>query len=182
LDPKTSIIPEGYNPKFIWYGHASNYSSLEKWFPILKSRVTVVTNAQVNHPNVDSVIWKPMVTEKRIMDADIVLIPTEVGDTKASVKSPNRAVDAINAGRFVITDNRDIYGDLEDYIWIADDLEDVAKGVEFWKNNPEKVVDMISKGQEFIHGEYGNEVIIDTWLHVFELLGVINSFEEVEND
>lgn len=172
-------------PKLLWFGNIQNYVPMNDLLNHLGSRVTVITNNQVpHHPNVDFIPWKPLVVENQIKEHDIVLIPTNKDDDSIKTKSPNRAIDALAAGKFVITDNEEIYGDLKKYIWITKDTDDWQKAIEFWQNDYPKVRKMILNGQKHIKKNHGNDKIIDGWLDVFKYLGIIKDYtgEGTEDD
>ncbi len=176
LPPKSSeMIKQTKEPSFLWFGHGSNAPALKEWIPHFKYKLTCISDAPIHHPNIDFVEWKPMLVEKRIVDADIILLPT----TKhpwTKYKSPNRAVDALNSGKFVITDNEDIYGELRDFITIIKSTEELPEAINFWNNNPEKVVEMISRGQEYVRKNYSDSVILDGWLGALKDLKLIKNF------
>ncbi len=163
-------------PKLIWYGHSSNLPPLMKWLEKLPTQVTVVSDVTINHPKVVSVKWKPMVVEKLLDVHDIVLIPT----TKfpwTKCKSPNRAVDALYAGKYVITDNKDIYGDLGDFIDIIKDPEELLLAIDAYRMFPDNAKERIKKGQDFVEKTYQDSTIIDGWLAVLKDLGLVKDVE-----
>jgi glycosyltransferase involved in cell wall biosynthesis len=161
-------------PKLLWFGHSSNAKPLFHWVQQLPEdvRVTAICDMSVNHPQVDYVPWRPMMAESRIKSSDIVLIPsTDMPWTKC--KSPNRAVDALSAGKFVIVDNEEIYGELKDFVYFIKSPEELPKALEWYSKNPTRVVEMIKAGQEFIKQRYSDQVILNQWLAVFKDLGVL---------
>ena len=140
-------------------------------------RVTVISNAQIDHPKVDFIPWKPNLVEALIKDFDIVLIPTDTSNEAHKCKSPNRAVDAIAAGKFVITDNKDIYGPLEKFVGFIgspDKLNDVISSYEF---NPEYHLENAKEAQAFIKEKFSDQVILEGWLEVLSDLKVIKGFK-----
>jgi hypothetical protein len=158
-----------HNPRseLLWFGHASNLESLNSWLPKIQDHgiLTIITNTNVQGAlNIRPIAWYPGVVEEKIKDFDIVLIPV----TKtpwSKYKSPNRAVDAIQSGKFVITDSEDVYGDLKDFLYITDDP---MEGIRFYNDNPEKVKEMILKGQEYIQKKHSIETVEDQWRKVIE--------------
>ena len=136
----------------------------------------MVSKDPVQHPKITWVKWKSGLVEDIIKDFDVVLIPT----TKhpwTKCKSPNRAVDAIHSGKLVITDNKEIYGSLGEYIEIIDnpfDLNDVLSNYD-----EAKVRQKIKFGQKFITNEYSDEKILNGWLTVFKDLGLVKDVKKV---
>lgn len=177
IKKRDSKIP----PRLLWFGHSSNVMALYNWLPKLDYKITAVCDSPINHPKIDAIQWKPMVVEGQIENHDIVLIPT-TQHPWTKCKSPNRAVDAIQAGKFVITDNKEIYGDLEDFVYIINSPEELQEAIKFWNDNPKKVQEMILKGQEYISKTYSDEVILDGWLNVMKDLGIIEDYKEVVNN
>lgn len=164
-------------PQILWFGHATNLKPLQdlvetKKFPY---RVTAVTNAiPWTHPNVDLKTWFPNVVEANIKNFDVVILPTDSDDPYIKTKSPNRAVDAIASGKFVVTDNKDIYGDLKDFIFIGG----IEEGIKYWQKTSSKTLEnKIKKGQKFIKEVYGLDKITDAWLGIFKTLELVESFE-----
>lgn len=175
FDYAPPVIPEG-NPKFLWYGHGSNVNTLLPWLDYVDN-VTIISNVGVTHPVANCMEWKPRIVESAICDHDIVLVPT-TQEEWAKCKSPNRVVDAIQAGKFVITDGKEIYKDLSDFIYTIKTPEDLPEAISYWKNNPELVKEIITKGQKYISKRYSDDVILDGWLSVLKQLGLVESYKE----
>lgn len=169
------------NPQFMWYGHSSNIEPLMAWLPHVKGRIKVISDGQVNHPNIDWTGWKPLVVETVIANTDFVLIPSTEHNW-VSCKSPNRAVDAIYAGKVVIADNSDVYGDLKDFIHIIDDPKEIPDIVVNVQENPKETADMIEAGQAYVEKHYGNDVVIDGWLEVLKELKVIREYSDIDDE
>lgn len=170
-------MPISNTPQFLWYGHDSNILPLIDWLPHIGGRVKVVSDSQVNHPNVDWTGWKPLVVETIVKNTDFVLVPTAKHEW-VSCKSPNRAVDALWAGKIVITDSKEIYGDLEEFIFIIEKPEEIPDIITHVKENPDEISKKILKGQEYIEKHYGNAVVVDGWLEVIKELGLIKDYVE----
>lgn len=105
------VIPDPYEfpekaphcngKKLLWFGHASNYYTLERILPDLKEyELHVVSNKEGCIP------YSRETMEREFAWADIVIIPA----TKA-YKSPNRAIEAIRSGCLVIAEpHPSLYG------------------------------------------------------------------------
>ena len=172
-------ISKVVEPRCIWYGHGTNVKPLLDWLPALSNnndKVTAVTNVRIDHEKVDFVPWKPNLVETMIEDYDVVLVPT-TQEEWTKCKSPNRVVDAINAGKLVITDDAELYKEFKDFIIVVDGVDSVKEALEFYKEKPEEVKEMITKGQKYITKRYNDGVILDKWLKVFSDLDLI---EEVK--
>lgn len=175
-----SALPKhNTEPKLLWYGHTSNFPALIPWLDTLDQRVTVVCDQQVSHPKADWIQWRPNLVEAIIKDYDIVLLPTDLSKESHKCKSPNRAVDAINAGKLVITNNKDIYESLLPFLVYADKLEYIRSFINAYSNPDFSVIaDKIEKGQKFIRENFNDDVILRAWLGVFKDLGIIKDFKQ----
>lgn len=174
--PYSAPVFSRATPSLLWFGHSLGVGPLIDWLDYLDQKVTVITNQLVTHPKLEFIQWRPDMVEHKIFSYDIVLIPT--GDEPwIKCKSPNRAVDAIQAGKFVVTNNRDIYGHLEDYLVIIDSPEELPDVLEYWSKNQEGVKERILAGQKYIKEHYSNDIVIDRWLDVFQDLDLIKGYE-----
>lgn len=166
------------DPQLLWYGHSSNAGALKPWLDHLHN-VTVICDAAIAHPKVTFEGWRPGLVERSAKHFDIVLVPSTTHPW-SKCKSPNRVVDALAAGKFIITDNKEIYREFLDFVYFIDSPKDLTKAIKFWKENPRKVSQMVSKGQKYVLKNFKNEVILDSWLNVFKDLGLIEEFKNVE--
>lgn len=170
---------ERYTPRILWFGHSSNIKPLVSWFPYLGHRVTAISNERIDHPNIDFIKWMPGRTESLIQNFDTVLIPTDKSETYTKTKSPNRAVDALFAGCHVITDNKDIYGNLKNYITIIDDVKEELKLAA--ENYDEDTRSKIEKGQKFVLDNYGDNSIFKEWCSFLAKTDLIKLDQEEES-
>lgn len=144
-------------PKLVWYGHITNFTTMSAVIPTLVDPLTVITNKEVEG-SFTFLPWDVGVVEKEIKNYDIVLLPLQK-DVSKHTKNTNRAVDALQAGRFVVTDSAEVYGDLKDYIYIGD----ISEGVKWAKANPEEAIRKVVAGQEVVRELYNDRVIADMW-------------------
>lgn len=190
-DTEIVVIPDPitfpYNPfesssnslKFIWYGHSSNVKPLFGWLDSLPiERLTAVCNNPIVHPKIEYIPWKPLQVERMIKHFDVVLLPTSK-EPWTDTKSPNRAVDALHAGKLVITDNPKIYGCLKDYIEIIKEPSEIADIVYKYADNPDYFRKRIENGQEYVKTNYGSQNVLDSWLYALGCTGLVKEIKNV---
>ena len=129
----------------LWYGHAVNRHSLERVMPDLEGYpLRVVSNFGGAIP------WSHETMLEEFARADIVVIPkTE------EYKSPNRAIEAIRQGCFVVAEPQPSLKDFP--IWLGD----IKEGIEWTKQ--QNVNELISKAQKFVTEWYTPKILIDKW-------------------
>jgi uncharacterized Rossmann fold enzyme len=150
-----TVIPDPYEyPKakphykgtnLLWYGHKVNKRSLERITPDLEGYpLRVVSNFDGAIP------WSHKTMLEEFAKADIVVIPkTE------DYKSPNRAIEAIRQGCYVVAE---AHPSLEKFpIWLGD----IKEGIEWTKS--QNMNELISKAQKFVTAEFSPKILIDKW-------------------
>ena len=127
----------------LWYGHAVNKHSLERILPDLVGyNLRVVSNFGGAIP------WSHETMLEEFAKADIVLMPAT-----AEYKSPNRALEAIRQGCFVVSE-KDL-GIPEIYVG------NIKEGIEWTQT--QNVNQRISKAQKFVTEEFSPKILIDKW-------------------
>ena len=149
------------NPQILWYGHSSNLSSLSELNINRLPNLTIISDAIVTQapPHITSLQWKLGLVEEIIDDFDIVIIPKNKNPW-AVTKSPNRATDAIAAGKYVVTDFPEVYDCLEPYLWIGN----IEEGIKYYINNENVVTEDIIAGQKYLDENYSDTVILQQWI------------------
>jgi hypothetical protein len=127
----------------LWYGHAVNKHSLERILPDIEGyNLRVVSNFGGAIP------WSHETMLEEFAKADIVLMPAT-----AEYKSPNRAVEAIRQGCFVVSEK-----DLGiPHIYVGNILEGIK-----WTQTQDMNT-LISKAQKFVTEEFTPRILIDKW-------------------
>ncbi|MCC7274309.1 MAG: glycosyltransferase, partial [Alphaproteobacteria bacterium] len=103
--------------------------------------------------------WSIDATWKALADADIVVIPS-ADDMKKQVKSQNRLLESIQAGRFVVADPIPSYQPFADFAWIGRDL---VEGIVWACENPAEAVRRVGEGQRAIALDWSAYAIADQW-------------------
>jgi len=150
----------GETPAIIWYGSHTNLYTLMPWVQELRNHeITIVTDSKIKGPdNFHWERWMPGKVERMIEGYDIVILPRS-HEPHAINKSMNRAVDAIHAGCFVITDFEEVYEELEPFIFLGPFTE----GMKFYKESPEKVIEMIEGGQQYVKDLFNHKEVAADW-------------------
>ena len=127
----------------LWYGHAVNKHSLERILPELEGyNLRVVSNFGGAIP------WSHETMLEEFAKADIVLMPAT-----AEYKSPNRAVEAIRQGCFVVSE-RDL-GIPGIYVG------NIKEGIE-WTQTQE-MEKHIGRAQKYVRESFTPKILIDKW-------------------
>jgi len=176
--------------RLIWYGNPTNWPSLIEWMPQLVRFaqdqpwvLTVVSRAgagieQFVHgfnsagnaaARMEFREWSEAVQWEAVEEADLVLLPSNLDKQKNTVKTANRLVDALQSGRFVIAAPVPAYQPLSEYAWLG--LDPVA-GIRWALDNPEKVLDKIQRGQEYVQAHHSLDAITRRWVDVLGRLPV----------
>lgn len=170
--------------KLLWFGHATNMDTLVAALPALSNlaskhplQLEIITSPdhrlqeiveQVAHQGDGLALkitpWTPEATWRGIAFCDIVIIPTLENDRKA-VKSPNRLVESLWGGRFVVAGSIPSYQEFSDWVWIGDDL---TAGIEWAISHPGEVVDRIKAAQDYISTHYSASAVAQAWEKIFE--------------
>jgi hypothetical protein len=139
-------VPHCNGGKLLWYGHGSNTYSLIKLLPeIDSSKLRVVSNLTGTIPW----SWEAMLREFRM--ADIVLMPA----TK-EYKSPNRTIEAIRQGCFVVAEPHPSINDFPIFIG------DIKEGIEWAKSHQQEANEMILKAQKYIE-KFSPRTVANAW-------------------
>ena len=72
-------------------------------------------------------------------------------------------IDGVMSGKFVITSPLDSYREFDPYTWQTDFIT----GIQWARENPSAVLELIKLGQDYTRKNYSPEVIAQRWLEVF---------------
>ncbi|GMQ79314.1 MAG: hypothetical protein BMS9Abin02_1891 [Anaerolineae bacterium] len=176
-----SFSPNKERLKLLWFGHTTNLHTFQSFFPQLeqvgqnqpldmhiitgKVEDIVETCNEFNRENsrfckLHYSPWSLKTTWKAMRDTDMIIIPS-LPDERKMVKSPNRLVESLRAGRFTLAHPLPSYTQFQDYAWINDDL---PSGILWALQNKQEVVSRVSQGQQYVNEEFSPEKIGQQWL------------------
>ena len=190
-----SIIPEPYEGpkgaarwapgaerlKLLWFGHASNFASIQSVVPKLLDygakrplALTVVTYSQADPTrqfkqfnqrhrhrlSLRYVEWSLAATWRELGDTDIVVIPQNTDSSARAAKSPNRLIESMWAGRFVVASPVPSYAEFGEWATLH---EDICEGLDWALAHQDVLESRIQGAQDYIATHYSPGAIADRW-------------------
>jgi hypothetical protein len=187
LDPfEAPASPPRFQPgaerlRLLWFGSATNFGTLAAALPDLVEfgrhrplSLRVVTALDdpdvtriahlVNSQHASELTFEPhqwsLHDQWSHFDAcDLVIIPSRNVQDKL-VKSPNRLVESLRRGRFVVAYPIPSYRPLADFSWQGEHL---AQGIAWALAHPAEVRERIADGQRYVEGHYHPAAIAARW-------------------
>ncbi|NDB65137.1 MAG: glycosyltransferase family 1 protein [Euryarchaeota archaeon] len=168
--------------ELVWYGGSASlkYVGFGDIIPYLNRsginlRLTIITNdaqEKVHHltemGNVVYHEWSYELQEAKVRNSDIVFIPMTIGKAHLSrrtiTKSPNRLLDGIAQGKWVVASPVPSYQQASKFCWLDDYLE----GIRFYLEQPSTVQEKIYKGQEWIRQHHSKEVCAQQLIDIYK--------------
>lgn len=172
--------------KALWFGNGWNLQALMKTLPrLVEASRTFPLDLQIvtggvnglehycdkfNQKNAGAMTltylpWSRAQTWDALAACDVVLIPALLDEVWTLAKSPNRIVESLWAGRFVVAHAIPSYRDFADTAWLGDDLAD---GIAWVMHNPDAIVNRIARAQALIERTYSPAQIAHSWERLFE--------------
>jgi hypothetical protein len=139
-----ALEPHCGGARLLWFGHKLNSYSIAPFLDL--PDLAMVSNTQGAIP------WSVTAIERELREADIVLMPAT-----APYKSPNRTLEAIRMGCFVVAEPHPAINDFP--IWIGD----IKEGIEWAKQNPSKANEMTKVAQAFVQKFYSPAIQAAAW-------------------
>lgn len=172
--------------RLLWYGHPSNLDTLDAFLPDLARlarqipvSLDVMTAPQCGAETlcqrysqgtgsalaVNFLPWALVAMWPALDRCDIVVLPSNVNSQRKLVKSPNRLLEALWGGRYVVADPLPSYQGLEQWVWLNGDL---ITGIRWALANPQEVESRVGRAQEYIQLHHSSEAIADQWQALLE--------------
>ena len=167
--------------KIFFFGCVDNFSTVP-WQDIvnglasnnLKFKIDAIINYQsmydINESFFQTHEWSFDKHTKLLDECDLVFLPFKNNSKNISTKSPNRIVESINRGKFVVTNyGVDSYNGFKDFIFL-DEYDKLVDGILWSLNNREEVIQKIVDGQKYIDDNYSVDSVSETWKQAYELV------------
>ncbi len=166
------FVEPSYSPKLelLWYGNNTNIQALlDTVTPgYILQQSTCINIAEKSYTfravgDQEKNFWMRQYSKntmlQELMNCDAVIIP-QVDDWWGRVKSPNRLIEAVVRGRFVLANSIPSYDVFKEWMWIGD----IAEGLEWLKQQSgEEICQRIKKAQDHIRQNHSIEVVTDKW-------------------
>lgn len=170
--------------KLVWYGNPGNWPAMQRWGNAIASLAEeqplllwIVTQPlapiaawvdEFNRRNAPAAIaelaqWDEETQWGMVRDADAVLIPSEPSDPRKAVKSSNRLVDALHAGRYVVASPLPAYLPYADFVGLTDAP---VPALRWLMDHPEDAHRKVVQGQAAVIANAGLEAVAATWSQV----------------
>jgi hypothetical protein len=120
------------------------------------------------HPRLELMFttWSLAATEAAIDRSDFVLLPQEHRSAWGKVKSHNRMVSVIRAGRLAVASPIPAYKELAAYGWVGEDL---SAGLRWAIGHPAEAARRVAEGQRYVDGRFAPEVVGRKWAQALGL-------------
>jgi hypothetical protein len=187
-DGEPRFAPRREQVRLVWFGHPVNFDSIVAMMPSLvrlgrKQPLMLHVVSAGGTGNIEAFLansngrnrtglctlftaWSPAATWRALSECDLVVVPS-LPDAKKLVKSPNRVVEPLRAGRFAVAYPLPSYQELRDFVWLG---EDMASGIEWAMANQATAFQRIKSGQEYINGRFAPRIVSLRWAAVLEQL------------
>ena len=145
--------PHCNGTNLLWYGHGVNMDSLIRVMRQLDDYpLMIVSNTPWSLP------WSHETMLDQFALADIVVIPAT-----AAHKSPNRAVEAIRQGCFVVAEPHPGLNDIPG-IWIGN----LKEGIEWASHNAQEANRLTLQAQDWVARKYSPQTLASAWKNVLD--------------
>lgn len=104
--------------------------------------------------------WRPERTWANLAAADLVFLPSQATDFHR-IKSPNRLIEGLRAGRWVIAHPLESYQAFAPWAAITEDFD---AAVRWALDHPADILERITAGQDYIRQNFDVEAIGGLWL------------------
>lgn len=162
--PANFMKKEVFN--LLWFGSTTNLNSIiSRINDIGDHNLTLVTNHKdgdylINGKRVKIVDYSLATLAHQLEICDLVIIPQEINTKSKMVKSHNRLVDSIRAGKFVIASPIPSYIELRDYAYIGE----LKNGLDWIsKINPNQIINKINEGKNYVNKRFSPDLIGMKW-------------------
>lgn len=153
--------PHCWGPNLLWFGHGVNAKSIAPFRDL--PHLSVVSNLDGDIP------WSMKYMPDYFRCADIVIMPAT-----AAYKSPNRTVEAIRQGCFVVAEPHPSLTDIPG-IWIGD----IKEGIAWASQNQEEANQRTLLAQTYVRTAFSPERVGNAWRTL--LTGLTSTLETAES-
>ena len=150
--------PHADGNKFLWMGHQSNLKEILPYQQMLKPYDMIYCTG----PNdlIKCVPWSNSAQTQMLQQSNIVLLPS----AEETYKSPNRLINAVMAGCFVIAGKNSVNREFRHFCYLGP----VKGGLQFSQAYRHELNALVREGQRYIQMHYSPEQIGAAWDTLFD--------------
>jgi hypothetical protein len=104
--------------------------------------------------------WSIAATQDALERSDFVVLPQEHASAWGRVKSHNRLVEAIRAGRLAIASPIPSYLELQDYAWVG---APTSSGLRWALDHPDEAARRVAAGQAYVDMRFSPQTVGEKW-------------------
>ena len=108
--------------------------------------------------------WSPVATQHALQECDLAVIPSDLTLGRMTVKSANRVIEIVRAGRFAVAHAIPSYLEFSTHAWIG---EDIIGGIEWAMEHPNEVRARIRTGQHYVEKNFSPQALGRQWQNAF---------------
>jgi hypothetical protein len=158
----TAPHANGKDARYCWFGSPANLKDLDVYWHFLQNMPLTVVTGQNPRKNFNYIRWSPTAQTEQLHAANIVVLPIRKG---VEYKSPNRLVNALRAGCFVVTDRHPASLAFRRYVWVGN----VMTGVKWAQYYHDELNDMVAEGQAYCE-QFSPENVGKQWTQLLSSL------------
>jgi hypothetical protein len=182
LDRLSSQPGHGWRVSLLWFGHPSGLPALAACLPDLvhatrefpmhlhclsAARYGTEELAHAQNASGGGALtmsfeaWSTEATWSALRSCDMVLLPADLASEKSRVKSANRLIEALRAGRFAVAHPLPAYLEFSEYAHVGDSLAD---GISWAVRKPIQALRRVRRGQQMIAQRFSPDALAQQWL------------------
>ncbi len=168
-----AVIPDPYEEalttphangpaRYVWFGHAGNLKDMEPYWNFIKNMPMTFVTGTNPRKDFNYLHWTPEEQTAQLHKAQVAFLPIRKG---VEYKSPNRLVNAIRAGCFVMTDRHPSTLEFRRYCWVGN----VMTGVKWAQHFHNELNDIVAEGQTYCE-KFSPENVGKQWTQLLHSL------------
>ena len=154
-------------PKLMMFGNIASMNSMRRVTKELVAdgeeyKICIIGDKRYDWKGVIINQWTPSMMEEGFKGSDLVIIPVETND-RSDVKSPNRMVDSIRQGKFVIAEPMPEYKQFSEWMYVGN----IVEGMKWAKAHRAELPERVRKAQAYVRTLFDPKDIGRKWENLF---------------
>ena len=163
--------------RLFWYGHPVNMQALLRVMPEIDGYWLYAVGQMVDWFDFKVYPYSHGNMANGFENTDLVIIPT-ISDSRSKVKGPNRMVEAIRQGVFVVAEPLPCYEEFSKWMWVGG----IRDGLNWAQKHRGELAGRVKEAQEYIKTKYSPEAIGEQWVQMIQELTRSNLTSAVGED